>query len=28
MQFFERHLRTCLSGIRAKMLPYGSPEYL
>ena len=24
----ERRLRACLSGIRAEMLPYGSPEYL
>jgi L-cysteine S-thiosulfotransferase len=24
----ERRLRACLSGIRAAMLPYGSPEYL
>jgi sulfur-oxidizing protein SoxA len=24
----ERRLRACLSGIRAQMLPYGSPEYL
>jgi sulfur-oxidizing protein SoxA len=23
----ERRLRACLSGIRAEMLPYGSPEY-
>jgi sulfur-oxidizing protein SoxA len=24
----ERRLRACLSGVRAEMLPYGSPEYL
>jgi len=24
----ERRLRACLTGIRAEMLPYGSPEYL
>ena len=28
MGSLERRLRACLSGIRAKMLPYGSPEYL
>jgi len=24
----ERRMRACLSGIRAEMLPYASPEYL
>jgi len=28
MGSLERRLRACLSGIRAEMLPYGSPEYL
>ena len=28
MGSLERRLRACLSGIRATMLPYGSPEYL
>lgn len=28
MGSLERRLRACLSGIRAVMLPYGSPEYL
>ena len=27
MGSLERRLRACLSGIRAEMLPYGSPEY-
>jgi len=28
MGSLERRLRACLSGIRAEMLPYGSPDYL
>lgn len=28
MGSLERRLRACLSGIRAEMLPYGSPKYL
>jgi len=28
MGSLERRLRACLSGVRAEMLPYGSPEYL
>ena len=28
MGSLERRLRACLSGIRAEMLPYGSPQYL
>jgi len=28
MGSLERRLRACLSGIRAEMLPYGSPEHL
>jgi sulfur-oxidizing protein SoxA len=28
MGSLERRLRACLSGVRAKMLLYGSPEYL
>ncbi|HUL92680.1 MAG TPA: sulfur oxidation c-type cytochrome SoxA [Burkholderiales bacterium] len=28
MGSLQRRLRACLSGIRAEMLPYGSPEYL